>query len=185
MTLEQIVEKTLGHEGGYSNNPADSGGETMWGITIANARRYGYTGPMKQMPRTEAVRIYIEKYLKEPGIDLLNPISSRVCEEVYDTGVNAGPAVAIEFLQRALNVLNRRGKDYPDVLADGQLGPKTRAALTAFIAKRKLNGEVVLLKILNVMQGAFYISLAERREKDEEFINGWFANRINLPSVGM
>jgi lysozyme family protein len=179
--LQKHVDKTLGHEGGYVNNPNDSGGETIWGITVDTARRYGYTKPMRAMLRSEAVRIYTEQYLIEPKIDKLDPISSRICFEVYDTGVNCGPAKAIEFLQRSLNVLNRRSQDYPDLKVDGELGPKTLAALQTFLRLRKLNGEVVLLKMLNVLQGAFYINLAERREKDETFILGWFANRIDIP----
>lgn len=182
MTLEEVVEKTLGHEGGYSNNPKDSGGETMWGITIDNARRFGYAGAMREMPRDVAIQIYIKKYLKAPRIAEINPLSSGVCFEVYDTGVNCGPAKAVEFLQKALNSLNREGKDFPDMTVDGQLGDKTIAALATFIRLRKLEGEMVLLKILNVLQGAFYISLAERRMKDEAFIFGWFRTRIELAS---
>jgi lysozyme family protein len=182
MTLEEIVEKTLGHEGGYVNDPRDSGGETIWGITLATARRFGYTGPMRSMPRAEAVRIYIEQYMKGPKIDKLNAYSSKVCFEVYDTGVNAGPERAIEFLQTALNILNRQGKDYPDLTVDGSLGPRTFSALEAFLKLRKIEGELVLVKILNVLQGAFYIDLATRREKDEAFILGWFRTRIDIPT---
>lgn len=185
MTLEQIVEQTLGHEGGYVNDPRDSGGETIWGITLATARRFGYSGPMRSMPRAEAVRIYIEQYMKTPKIDRLNAYSSRVCAEVYDTGVNTGPERAIEFLQTALNVLNRQARDYPDLIVDGQLGEKSFKALEAFLKLRKLEGEIVLLKILNVLQGAFYIDLASRREKDEAFILGWFRTRIGLPGFSM
>ena len=182
MTLEEIVDKTLGHEGGYVNDARDSGGETNWGITLATARRNGYTGSMKTLTREAAVGIYIKQYLKAPRIAEINPISSRICFEVYDTGVNCGPAKAVEFLQRALNSLNREGKDFPDMIVDGQLGDKTIAALATFIRLRKLEGEMVLLKILNVLQGSFYISLAERRMKDEAFIFGWFRTRIEFTS---
>jgi lysozyme family protein len=180
MTLNEIVDKTLGHEGGYVNDPRDSGGETIWGITLATARRYGYTGPMRGMPRSEAVRIYIERYLVEPKIDKINSINTWVCAEIYDTGVNCGPVRAIMWLQQALNVLNRNGQDYPDLNVDGDLGGKTLAALQTFLRLRKLEGEVVLLKILNVLQGAFYVELAEKRKKDEAFIFGWFRTRIDI-----
>lgn len=180
MTLSEIVERTIGHEGRYSNNPNDSGGETMWGITLAEARRNGYTAPMREMPRDTAIRIYINKYLREPGIDKINDINSRVCFEVYDTGVNCGPQTAIEFLQKSLNILNRQGQDYADLIVDGVLGRKTLAAMETFLTRRKLEGELVLLKVLNVYQGAYYLNLAERRQKDEAFIFGWFRTRIDL-----
>ena len=47
----------MGHEGGYSNNPKDPGGETMWGITARVARAWGYSGPMKSLPRETAKQI--------------------------------------------------------------------------------------------------------------------------------
>jgi lysozyme family protein len=184
MTLSDIVEGTLGKEGGYVNDERDSGGETIWGITVANARRYGYNGPMRDMPRSEAIRIYIERYLKEPKIDKINSVNTWVCREVYDTGVNVGPYLAVMWLQRALNVLNRDGRDYPDLLVDGDLGGKTLAALQTFLRLRKLEGEAVLLKILNVLQGAHYVELAEKRKKDEAFIFGWFRTRISLNREG-
>ena len=37
-------------EGGYSNDPQDPGGETMYGITARLARAYGYTGAMRDLP---------------------------------------------------------------------------------------------------------------------------------------
>lgn len=185
MTVQEIIEKVIGVEGRYSNNPKDSGGETCWGITIAAARRYGYTGAMRDMPKSAAVRIYDLRFMRTARIGDLNPISSRVCHEVFDTAVNCGEKVAIQFLQRSLNVLNREGRDYTDLVTDGQIGSKTLAALTSFLKLRKLEGEVVLLKILNSLQGAHYVLLAERRSKDEEFIFGWFRTRIDIPLASM
>lgn len=179
-SIEDIVAATISYEGGYVNDPRDSGGETNWGITLATARRFGYNAPMRAMKRNDAVRIYTEQYMKGPGIDKLHSVSPAVCAEVYDTGVNCGPARAIEFLQRALNILNRNGSDYPDLAVDGDLGRRTVEALTAYKRIRGVTGESVLLKILNTLQGAHYVTLAERRAKDEAFIFGWFRERVNL-----
>lgn len=180
MTPEDIIEKTLGLEGGYANNPKDSGGETMWGITIAVARKNGYTGPMRSMPRDTAVQIYKREYFLQPGFDKVLQVNEAVAAEMYDSGVNCGPQKAAEWLQIALNVLNREGQDYPDLVIDKSVGPRTLAALQSFIRFRKLEGEMVLLKIMNTLQGAYYIALAQERKKDEAFIFGWFRNRIQL-----
>ncbi|HIA2409759.1 TPA: glycosyl hydrolase 108 family protein, partial [Burkholderia contaminans] len=32
-SFDDAFEALMGNEGGYSNSPADPGGETMWGIT--------------------------------------------------------------------------------------------------------------------------------------------------------
>ena len=59
------------------------------------------------------------------------------------------------------------------------IGPRTLAALKTYIYIRKEVGCTVLYRALNALQGAFYISLVERRQKDEKYIFGWFANRVS------
>src|SRR3546814_13966192 len=49
--IEGMIEATIGKEGGYSNHPADKCGPTMWGITERVARKNGYTGDMRNLPR--------------------------------------------------------------------------------------------------------------------------------------
>ena len=99
----------------------------------------------------------------------------RVAAELFDTGANMGPAVATTFLQRALTALNRGGKDYPDLMPDGRVGPATLSALDAFWKVRgKRRGETVLLRALEALQGERYLRLAERRPANEAFLMaGW------------
>lgn len=175
-TLKQkIINEIIRVEGGYVNDPSDSGGETNFGITIGVARSFGYTGSMLDMPRQVAFDIYAVKYWDSVRGDQLAELSERVAEEVVDTGVNMGIKRAGEFLQRSLNVLNNREKYYNDIATDGVIGGGTLMALEYYIFKRS---DEVMVKMLNCLQGAFYVELAERREKDERFINGWFKNRV-------
>ena len=105
--------------------------------------------------------------------------SPRLAAELFDTGVNMGPAVAATFLQRALTALNRNGQDFADLVPDGRIGAVTLAALDAFLAKRgNAGGEAVLLRALEALQGERYLRLAERRPANEAFLYGWLANRI-------
>jgi lysozyme family protein len=114
-----------------------------------------------------------------PGFDQLAKRSPRLAAELFDTGANMGPAVAATFLQRALTALNRNGRDYPDLVPDGRVGPATLAALDAFLALRgKSGGETVLLRALEALQGERYLRLAERRPPNEAFLYGWLANRL-------
>jgi len=102
--------------------------------------------------------------------------------ELFDTGVNMGPAVAVTFLQRALTALNRNGADFPDLVPDGRIGAQTLAALDAFLKLRgAAMGETVLLRALEALQGERYLRLAERRPANEAFLYGWLANRIGDP----
>jgi lysozyme family protein len=173
------VDALIDREGGYVDNGADKGGPTCFGITEAVARAHGYAGPMRLLPREEAVAIYRRLYWLRPHLDEVAERSPRIAAELFDTGVNMGPAVAITFLQRALTALNRGGKDYPDLTPDGRVGPATLGALNSFLAIRgKSSGETVLLRALEALQGERYLRLAERRPANEAFLYGWLANRI-------
>lgn len=174
-------------EGGYSDNPDDSGGKTRYGITEALARRYGYRGRMRELPIATARRIYwLEFWLPICG-DALAEISPEVALETFDTAVNQGTHQAGTYLQRALNVFNRRESLYPDILTDGDIGPQTVKTLRLFFAAEgdatsPQEAADLLLRAVNCMQGDYYISLAERRQKDESFIRGWLRHRVALPS---
>lgn len=178
MNINQIIDGVIGKEGRYSNNPNDTGGETMWGITIGTARANGYQGPMKDMPRPTAAEIYRKKYVVEPGFDKVLAISEKIGEELVDTGVNMGVSIPGPWLQRWLNVFNNGGKLYADLKADGAIGPMTIAALKAFLAARGAEGEKVLARALNCSQGSRYLDITEKREANETFIYGWMNNRV-------
>lgn len=178
MTIEALIDGVIGREGGYSNNPNDTGGETMWGVTARVARANGYAGPMRDMPREAAKNIYFQQYVQKPGFAAVMAVSAAVAEELVDTGVNMGPGVASLFLQQALNGLNNSGRDYADVKEDADVGPGTINALKAFLSKRGKEGEAVLLKALNCLQGARYIELARGRQANEAFLYGWLRTRV-------
>src|SRR5881392_3967000 len=105
-----MIDALIEREGGYVSNPADKGGPTCFGITEAVARANGYVGSMRQFPREDAAAIYRRIYWQRPGFDEVAKRSARIASELFDTGVNMGPAVATTFLQRALTALNRNGK---------------------------------------------------------------------------
>lgn len=175
---DQVIEETVRVEGGYSNNPNDSGGETNWGVTIAVARAFGYAGTMRDMTLAQAKEIYRLRFWEPLMLDSIVELSRPIAKELFDTGVNMGPARAGTFLQRCLNVLNKQGTMYSDIGVDGRIGRMTVAALREYLARRGADGEVVLLRALNDLQGAYYIELAESRPKDEDFVFGWLKNRV-------
>lgn len=181
-TKESLFYQVLPHvikiEGGYSNNPNDSGGPTNWGITEAVARAFGYLGSIKEMPKETATAIYKARYWDSLRLDEVANLSERIAFELFDTGVNLGVSRAGIFLQRSLNVLNQRGTFYPDVKVDGVVGRMTLAALSEYLKRRPEQGELVLLRALNSLQGAFYIELADSRSKDEDFVYGWLLRRV-------
>ena len=116
MIFDTAFDRLLGIEGGYSNHPADAGGETMWGITVAVARANGYMGPMRDMPKEFAKGVYRAKYWDTVRANEL-PQSLRYA--MFDAAVNSGPEQAIRWLQRAVGAAD-----------DGILGPVTLRCLS-------------------------------------------------------
>lgn len=181
MSATQIIEALIEREGDFANHPADRGGPTRWGITEKVARRYGYFGPMHELPRPLAAQIYTEWYIQQPGFDKIAAISEAIGEELVDTGVNMGQQRAAEFLQRVLNVLNKEARLWLDLRLDGKCGPATIAALLAALARpgfSRQQNERVILTGLNALQGARYIEIAERDASQEQFAFGWLRTRV-------
>lgn len=177
---KSYIEEIVKVEGGYVNDPNDSGGETNWGVTVAVARAFGYTGSMRSMTKDQACDIYKARYWDPLRLTEIWALAPALAAELLDTGVNQGVDRAGTFLQRALNALNKQGSLYPDVTVDGRVGPMTVAALREYLQRRVgQDGVTVLLRALNSLQGAFYIELAERRQKDEDYVFGWLRNRVS------
>src|SRR3546814_2761981 len=57
-------------------------------------------GDMADLPQSLARSIYRRRYWETPGFHRVAEIAAVVAEELFDTGVNMGPAVAVGFLQR-------------------------------------------------------------------------------------
>ncbi len=179
MSVDNYIDELIKREGGYVNNPNDRGGATNFGITEAVARVNGWKGPMRDLPLDLAKQIYKQQYWINPRFDQVNGLSPLIAEELLDTGVNCGVAFAKPLLQRALNLLNNQGKGgWPDLAVDGIYGSATLGALKIFLTKRGKDGEKVMLKVLNIMQGQRYIEICERNPMQEQFFYGWISNRI-------
>ncbi len=178
MDAEKLIDDVIDREDGYTNHPADRGGATRWGISEAVARAHGYRGEMRAFPREEAVAMYRRIYWVRPGFDRIGDLAPNIAVELFDTGVNMGPGVAVSFLHRALNALNRGASDYADIIPGVRVDDATVAALTIFLVKRVPHGERILMKALEALQGERYLDLAERRPANEAFLYGWLANRL-------
>jgi lysozyme family protein len=178
MDVLTLINKVIAREGDYANHPADRGGPTRWGVTEAVARAHGYRGDMRDFPRDDAAEIYRRLYWLKPGFDRVASVLPIIAAELFDTGINMGPATATGFLRRAINALNRGGSDYADVPQTGAVDDILIAALKAFASKRGNPGEAVLLKAIEALQGERYVRLSETRPANEAFLYGWLANRI-------
>jgi len=138
---------TLREEGGYVDDPADPGGATNMGITLATYREWSddpHLGDVqvKDLTLKTASAIYRALYWNPLRADALPP---GVDLSVFDMGVNAGIWRSPRLLQHALGFTGEE--------VDGAIGPETLAAAGRFDARTLVNE-------LADRQTAYYRSLA-------------------------
>ena len=176
------LKEVLGIEGGFVNDKNDKGGKTNFGITEAIAKKFGYS-PEELTPEI-AKEIYYKEFWKKYNLDLIQ--DKNIAKEIFEFGVNSGMKRAIKTLQRSYNALNIKNL----LVEDGVLGPKTAATINNYKYKNSL------LKMQNIIQGMFYLILAEGDKEalesfdnhqevngnpvNKHFIRGWINKRVEL-----
>lgn len=165
--FESAVRVVLDHEGSaYVNHPADPGGPTRYGISLAWFRTVvedADEGDIRDMSLAQAKALYRRYWWEAHGYDRF--VGQRVATKVMDMAVNMGHTQAVKLLQRALVAAG-----FP-VDVDGALGPKT-------IEAANLCQEVRLLSKLVGEQSDFYRRLASRRPEFQPFLAGWLARSV-------
>lgn len=164
--LSAALEFVLPHEGGFSNHAADKGGATMWGITEATARRYGYTGPMQELPLEVAEAIYGNDYW--PGLEGVT--NQAVASKILDMRVNFGVTGGNKLAQAAVNELVE-----PATAVDGKWGEDTLSSINAA-------DPAALLDALATASAARYQAIAEKDPSQEVFLRGWMKRALDLPT---
>jgi lysozyme family protein len=168
-------DKSIKHcfkaEGGFSDHPSDRGGPTKYGITEVVARKNGYQGDMRFLPKEKARQIMIKEYWERYHLDDVQ--SQAVADILFDIKFNGGKAIT--WIQEALNVFNKQASLWDDITVDGKIGPKTVHILN--IATSKRDGEEKLFEMMCGSRMVYFKQITLRREQNEDFMYGWM-NRI-------
>ncbi len=111
----------LKSEGGWSDNPADPGGATMKGVTLANFRRYvkadASKADLRKISDEQVGTVYRRFYWDAvAGAELPGGLDYAV----FDFAVNSGPGRAAKYLQAIVGAAQ-----------DGRIGPATLSAVQA------------------------------------------------------
>jgi lysozyme family protein len=170
-SFEEFLPILLRFEGGFVNDPADPGGATNKGITLATFRQAGLTrgiadtslDALKRLSDHDAGRIYKRLYWDKLCADDIG--SQDLANLLVDFYVNAG-GNAIKELQGALNDFGTE----PPVGGDGAFGPATLDAV-------RRADSVPLYRALRRRRIEYYQRLAQGRPTLEKFLKGWL-NRV-------
>lgn len=172
--FDRCFKAVLRHEGGYVDHPRDPGGATNLGVTIGTARAYRLDidgdgdvdkDDVRLLTPETAAPVYRDGYWLKTKCDKL---PAGVDYMVFDLAVNSGTNRAARYLQRAAGVVE-----------DGQIGPKTIAAVTGNAAR--------IVERLEDIREDFYRSL----DTFPTFGRGWLrrldevATKARLWAVGL
>jgi lysozyme family protein len=161
--IDSLITRVIQKEGGYVDHPADRGGPTNHGITLATLhawRRAPVSAwDVQLLSEDEARAIYRANYFEKPGLDAVT--DPAIQEFLFDYAVNSGPAAAVKALQTALGVT-----------ADGDFGPISRAALG------KVTNHLALFYRLKAERYELLLRFIGRDPGQAVFAAGW-ANRLD------
>ncbi len=176
-SFDAFFPTLLEHEGGFVNDPADPGGATNKGITIATfqtcARQYLGIDPtldnLEALTDAQAAKIYKPLYWDEVRGDDIE--LQELADIVFDFQVNAGGS-ASKLLQEVLNELGAK----PQVAVDGDIGAGTMAALNSVdqraVYRRYKQGRI-----------DYYQDLVAKRPALGKFLNGWLKRVNSFPDL--
>jgi lysozyme family protein len=156
--FQEAIRIVLEHEGGYSNDPSDVGGQTKFGI----CKKYHPEVDIPNLTLEEAEEIYRREYWGAIHGDKIN--SQSIANKFLDAVVNPG-LIAIKFMQRSLMEANSMGTySLPMVMkVDGIVGPNTLTAINGAYEPR-------LLELFKEKLEDFY-----ETNSNPKYIKGWLA----------
>ena len=161
--MPDIVDEIIRREGGSkeTNDPADSGGRTKYGISERSHPEAWVDGDVSYQ---EARTIYEKVYILEEKFHLIPDEALK--HQVIDFGVPSGPDRAARLLQQVLGVT-----------VDGAIGDKTLDAIKNYPSGKLFSVEVPGIVLLNLAfrdaRALYYAALAKARPKDLKFLVGW------------
>ena len=158
--FEKALKRILKHEGGYVNDPLDSGGMTNLGVTKRVWEEFvGHPvseADMRALTPEIIAPMYKMKYWNSSYCEVLPKGLDYV---VFDFAVNAGTGRSVKTLQQAIGCV-----------ADGVIGPKTMAAING------ANPKDLIAKFSDA-RADFYQGIVARKPDQARFIKGWL-NRV-------
>lgn len=159
--FKKAVEHVLRWEGGLSDNAADPGGITNYGVSLRWLERGGIdvdgdgkidAKDVKALTPETAEKLYLEHFWRA-GYSQFRSDAVAIC--VFDMAVNMGHDRAHRIAQEAAGAK-----------PDGVLGPKSIAAINAVDAD-------ALCRRIRDIRAQFYRDLAARKPALAVFLKGW------------
>jgi lysozyme family protein len=167
--FDKALAYTLRHEGGWSDDPADPGGATNFGITLKTAQKYGIRTKerLRAISQARAADVYRDGYWRHGDIE-----DQRVATKLFDMAVNMGHGGAAEVLACAVN-----GKDGPGPIFGGYgLTPGAVSYIN------RLEPEAFLVDLCKAAEKR-YRAIVAKRPASAKFLKGWLRRAAGVPDA--
>lgn len=179
--FKPAVTFVINAEGGdkFTNDPADSGGATRYGISLRFLReipedrlkRYGiFSTPMvadvEHLTQAQAELIYATEYWALAPFEAIH--YQPLANYVFSMCVLHGMAQGMKVLQRATWAVTGILDWLPD---DGIMGRRTINGVNSILANEHVRD--ILIAALMAEHAGFVRLLVELKPKDGKFLNGW------------
>lgn len=166
VSVDDMINTILAHEGGYVNDPDDRGGATNFGVTQLTYSKWlgrpASIADVKAMDVETAKEIYLANYYYKPRV---NGLPERIQGLVFDCAINHGPVRAMKFVQTVVNLAG-----FGLITVDGVCGPETMRRVKE--ACEGMGNYFVNAVVDERMH--FYEKIIERDPSQVRFKNGWF-----------
>lgn len=157
--IDDIITDVLKAEGWdrYTDNPADRGGPTKWGITLkawqdANGDPSLTASDVRRITEAEARAFYRSRHVLEPNFHKVSPL---IMPLLVDCGVNHGTRRAARWFQKAVGAVQ-----------DGIIGPET-------LKSAACRSPTSIYLSICAYRTRFYGVLITRDPSQAEFASGW------------
>lgn len=160
-TFTYALTKTLHHEGGLVDHPADPGGRTYRGLSQRFLTRIGLTVDDILAEESLVAKVYYENFWLPCRCDEIQ--SELIAGKLFDMAVNMGQRRAVKLVQSSI----------VNIVVDGAIGPKTLHAINTL----SLVDYTVLDKIRKA-QADYYLALIKKRPSLGVFELGWLRRAV-------
>jgi lysozyme family protein len=192
-SFEPAFRFMLGDEGGYANNPSDSGEETWRGVSRANWPHWAgwqIIDAVKaelglgETPTRQQWGVLTHELAKHPELqDLVKSFytqpfwpemfeqlqSQAIASKLFDEGVNMGLAHGAMCLQNAIT------KAGTPCVADGKFGQQTLDAANGY-------SEAALMPLFVEAIKDRYLEIVKHTPSDAEFLPDWLRRAERMPA---
>lgn len=185
----RIISYVISNEGVYSNHAADTGGPTLYGISLKFLRENHIditadgeinAEDVVNLTIEEVKKIFFEHWYKRYKYFLLD--DDALAAKVMDLAVNIGPANAHKLLQKTANTLfDRQDALHPYLKIDGVLGSKTLARVNYEMGIQ--HDPQLFMRKLCENAVIFYLDIVKKNTDALIFIEGWVRRALRIPFV--